>query len=151
MHFAVGAKLSMVQQYVARQVMDIYDDEKDNLVEQEDLDRLQAPNQDPAVVHTIEPDFWFGNSTYIIQPIRFIMFSISCEVALIIFSARAGLLWRFFVWCVGPPSPGGSHGRGRGSDCDARARTAGHRHHSAVPGTTPRPGAPIWRPLGSTA
>jgi carbonic anhydrase len=91
MLLAVGTKLMQVFRQITYGVADAYDDERDGMVEKEDLERLQGEKVDPNQLNHLQPQFWRGNPRILLQILRYVMFQFSVVMAEL----------TFYMWQLG--------------------------------------------------
>jgi len=68
-------------------VADHYDTERDGVIDQNDLDRLQGKEGevDPNELDTVAPNFWWDEPKHLLQVLRFAMFQFSVTLAEVVF------------------------------------------------------------------
>jgi mlo protein len=82
---SAGTKMLYISHRIALGIMLIYDEEADGKIEQSDLDRIQKEGQSSEKLGTLEPGFWFGSPKFLMQCIRFALFSSAVTVAEAVF------------------------------------------------------------------
>ena len=79
----VGTKLVSVFRSVVYGVADVYDTERDGVIDQNDLDRLQGKDGEinPEELDAVVPEFWKDDPKLLLQLLRFAMFQFSVTLA----------------------------------------------------------------------
>lgn len=82
---SAGTKMLYISHRISLGIMKIYDEEADGKIEQSDLDRIQKEGQSSAKLEGLEAGFWFGSPKFLMQCIRFALFSSAVTVAEAVF------------------------------------------------------------------